>query len=93
MKLPFKTILSAGALLVAGGYLLYSFLGPSGVPMVLEKRREIRDLQQQNADIEREIQARSERIRTFAESPSEQDRRFREDLKLLKKGETTFVTP
>ncbi|MFB3776396.1 MAG: septum formation initiator family protein [Bryobacteraceae bacterium] len=92
MRLPLKTILSTGALLAAGGYLLYSFLGPNGVPMVLEKRREIRELQRQNADIEREIQERSERIRRFAESPSEQDRRFREDLKLLKKGETTFVT-
>ncbi len=92
MKLSLRTILSTGALLLAGGYLLFSFLGPSGVPMVLAKRRQIRELQGQNADIEREIEARKERIRRFAENASERDRRFREDLKLLKKGETTFVT-
>jgi cell division protein FtsB len=92
MNRPLKTILSTGALLIAGGYLLFSFLGPDGIPMVLQKRRDIRELQGQNADIEREIAARKERIRRFAENPSERDRRFREDLKLLKKGETTFVT-
>jgi len=92
MRLPIRTILSTGALLLAGGYLLFSFLGPDGIPMVLEKGRQVRELQQQNADIEREIEARKERIRRFAENPSERDRRFREDLKLLKEGETTFVT-
>jgi len=92
MRLPLRTILSTGALLLASGYLLFSFLGPDGIPMVLEKRRQVRELQGQNADIEREIKARKERIRRFAENPSEQDRRFREDLKLLKEGETTFVT-
>ena len=93
MKLPLRTIVSSGALLLAGGYLLFSLLGPGGVPMVLEKRRLVRELQRQNAEIEREIADRKERIRTFSENSSERDRRFREDLKMLKKGETTFVTP
>jgi hypothetical protein len=92
MKLSLRTILSSGALLLAGGYLLFSFLGPGGIPTVLEKSRQIRELQHQNADIEREIADRKGRIRSFSENSFERDRRFREDLKLLKKGETTFVT-
>jgi cell division protein FtsB len=88
-----KTILSTCALVLAGGYLLFSFLGPNGIPMVLEKRRLIRELQQQNADLKREIEERRERIRSFSESASERERRVREDLRLLKRDETSFILP
>ncbi len=90
-RLPLKTILTASALVVAGGYLLFSLLGPEGIPMVLEKRRLIRELQGQNADLKREIEERQERIRSFAENPSERERHVRQDLRLLKKDETSFV--
>jgi len=91
VRAPLGTIFGVGALILAGGYLLYSFLGPNGVPMVLEKRRVIRELQQQNADLKHEIEERRERIRSFSENPSERERRLREDLRLLKKDETSFV--
>jgi cell division protein FtsB len=92
-RLPLRTILSAGALILAGGYLLFSFLGPSGIPMVLEKRRLIRELQGQNADLKHEIEERKERIHSFSDNPSERERHVREDLRLLKKDETSFVLP
>ena len=88
-----RTILSSGALLVAGSYLLFSFLGPGGIPTVIEKRRQIRELQQQNADLNRAICERRERIRSLSENPAEQEREVREQLRLLKKDETTFVIP
>ncbi len=91
MKLSLRTLLSTSALLAAGGYLLFSFLGPDGVPMVLEKRRQIRELQRQNADVQKEIRDRRARIQDLSESPTEQDRKVREELRLLKKDETTFV--
>jgi len=91
MKLRARTILSTGALLLAGAYLLFSFLGPSGVPMVLDKSRQIRMLQEQNANLQRDIEQSRARIKGLAENPSEQERHVREDLKLLKKNETTFV--
>ena len=86
-----RTILSAGALCVAGGYLLFSFLGPNGIPMVLEKRRQIRELQQQHSDLQRQIRESRDRIRSFTENAGERDRRVREDWRKLKKDETTFV--
>ncbi len=91
MKLPLRTILSTGALLLAGGYLLFSFLGPDGIPRVLDKRHQIRELQGQNADLRREIEERKERIRSFSDNPAERERHVREDLRLLKKDETIFV--
>jgi len=91
ITMSMRTILSAGALFLAGGYLLFSFLGPSGIPMVLEKRRQIRELQEQNSDLQRQIQESRDRIRSFQENAGERDRRVREDLRKLKKDETTFV--
>jgi cell division protein FtsB len=64
---------------------------PQGISAVLEKQREIRDLQQQSADIEREIQLKRERIRKLKEDRNEQEMVFRERYHLLKKGETAFI--
>ena len=89
--LRLKTILSTIALLLAGCYLFFSVRGPSGVPVILEKRRQIRELQEQNADLQREIQEKKERIRRLSDSSSDQELLIREQLKLLKKDETTFV--
>jgi cell division protein FtsB len=86
-----RTVLSTGALVLAGGFMLFSLLGPNGIPMVLEKNRHVRALQEQNADLQRDLEQRRERIRSLSDSPSEQERQVREKLKLLKKDETTFV--
>ncbi len=86
-----RSILSAGGLLAAGGFLLYSVLGPGGIPRVMEKRRQIRELQQKNLDLEQEIRERKERIRSLTENPAEQERKVREQLGRVKKDETTFV--
>ena len=86
-----RTVLSTAALVVAGGYMLFSLVGPGGIPMVLEKNRQVRTLQDQNANLQREIEQRRDRIRSLSDSPSEQERQVREKLKLLKKDETTFV--
>ena len=86
-----RTVLSTAALVVAGGYMLFSLVGPGGIPMVLEKNRQVRTLQDQNANLQREIEQRRDRVRSLSDSPSEQERQVREKLKLLKKDETTFV--
>jgi cell division protein FtsB len=88
-----RNYLSTAGLLAAGGYLLYSVLGPGGVPRVIEKHRQIQELQRQNLELEREIRERRERIRSLSENPSEQEREVREQLRLLKKNETTFIIP
>jgi cell division protein FtsB len=67
--------------------------GPQGVEALLDKHREIRALQEQNATAAREIDRRKERIRRLKESQSEQDMEIRKQLKLLRPGETTFILP
>jgi cell division protein FtsB len=83
-------------MLVIGLVVAYGWVamrGPQGVEALLEKRREIRELQDKNATAAREVERRRERIRRLKESQSEQDMEIRKQLKLLRPGETTFILP
>jgi cell division protein FtsB len=78
---------------VAVAYGWIALRGPQGVEALLDKHREIRALEEQNATVAREIERRKERIRRLKESQSEQDMEIRKQLKLLRPGETTFILP
>jgi len=67
--------------------------GPQGFQSLIEKRREIRQLEERNANIRLENDRRKERIRRLEESRSEQEMEIRKQLKLQKPGETTFILP
>jgi cell division protein FtsB len=81
------------AILVVSAYGWAALRGPQGVGALLDKHREIRELEQRNADGLRELERLRERIRRLQESPSEQEMEVRKQLKLLRPGETTFILP
>jgi len=66
-------------LVTAYGYV--ALRGPQGIQALLEKRREIRQIEER------------ERIRRLQESSSEQEMEIRKQLKLQRPGETTFILP
>jgi cell division protein FtsB len=86
-----------------GGYLLivamvgiYGWValrGPQGIHALLDKRQEVRQLQEENASAARENERRREHIRRLEQSQSEQEMEIRKQLKLLRPGETTFILP
>ena len=82
-----------GALAIFGLFAFIALRGPQGVPALMEKRKEIRDLQEKNADLSREVQYKRERIQRLRHSQMEQDLEIRERLKLMKPGEKQFVLP
>jgi cell division protein FtsB len=92
-----KTVMGKkGAMVLLAIGIAYTWIavsGPQGLQALLEKRREIRQLQEQNAAMTREIEHRRDRIRRLEESPSEQEMEIRKQLKLLRPGETTFILP
>jgi cell division protein FtsB len=81
------------AIAIVGAYAFVALRGPRGVPAFLEKRKEIRALEEQNANLAREIQRKRERIERLKHSPSEQEMEIRRQLKLLRPGETSFILP
>ena len=88
-----RAIVSVGALCVAGGYLLFSCLGPDGIPMVLERHRQIRELQQQNSELQLRIEQSKQRIGAFNESAEKRRQSARERLGKVRKDETVLVYP
>jgi cell division protein FtsB len=86
----------AGIVLVvilAGAYGWVFLRGPQGLQTLIEKRREIRELEERNANLKRENERRKERIHRLQESRSEQEMEIRKQLKLQRPGETTFILP
>jgi cell division protein FtsB len=79
------------ALVLAYG--LVALRGPQGIPALLDKRREIRQLEEQNAATAAEISRRKERIQRLEQNTTEQEMEIRKQLKLLRPGETTFILP
>jgi cell division protein FtsB len=80
-------------LILASAYGWVFLRGPQGLQSLIEKRREIRELEERNEGMRRENEHRKERIRRLEESRSEQEMEIRKQLKLQKPGETTFILP
>jgi cell division protein FtsB len=80
-------------LILACAYGWMFLSGPQGLQTLIEKRREIRELEERNANIKLENDRRKERIRRLQESRSEQEMEIRKQLKLQRPGETTFILP
>ena len=78
---------------LVGVYGYMSLRGPQGVPALMDKWREIRKLEEDNASLQRENDYRRDRIKKLQESPSEQELEIRKKLKLLRPGETSFILP
>jgi len=80
--------------LVVGVALVYGMVvlrGPQGVSALLDKRREVRLLEEQNAAKAAENERRRERIHRLQQNSTEQELEIRKQLKLLRPGETTFI--
>jgi cell division protein FtsB len=74
-------------------YGLVALRGPQGIPALLDKRREARQLEEQNAAMAVEIERRKDRIQRLEQNTTEQEMEIRKQLKLLRPGETTFILP
>jgi len=81
------------AFALLGVYALRLLRGPEGLPAVRERWDEIRQLEEDNASLQRENDYRRVRIQKLESSPSEQELEIRKKLKLLRPGETSFILP
>jgi cell division protein FtsB len=82
--------IALGVLSVCG---LIAFRGPQGVPALMQKRTEIRSLQEQNADLSKDNEQKRDRIQRLRDSQAEQELEIRKRLKLVRPGETSFILP
>jgi cell division protein FtsB len=88
-----RSVLILVGFAVIGAYGLAELRGPQGLPALKEKWTEIRQLEEENANLQRENDYRRDRIKKLESSPSEQELEIRKKLKLLRPGETSFILP
>lgn len=93
MNTAFRRLTYVIAVVIVGAYIVIALRGPQGIPALLEKRKQITTLQEQNANIAREIQNQRERIRKLAVSKSEQEEQIRKDYNLQHPGDVTLMLP
>jgi cell division protein FtsB len=78
---------------VVGG-VIYAFVvlqGPNGIPGLLEKRREVKELEQVTQKMHREIEEKQQRILRLEQNPAEQEFEIRQRLKLARPGEKIYI--
>jgi cell division protein FtsB len=88
-----KTTGFIAAFVILGTCVLVALRGPQGLPALLHKREQIRELQEKNAELQREIQTRRVRLDRLRNNPDEQQLEIRERLKMLKPGEVRYIVP
>jgi len=91
MKSFFTRFAFAAALLLIAGYAFVALRGPQGIPGLLEKRRQIQELEKHNSELAREIEQKREHINRLRDSESDQDLEIRQRLKLVKPDEKVFI--
>lgn len=81
-------LLAVLAMAVYAGIMLH---GPQGIPALRGKWREIRELQQGNAELEARVGQLRDRVDDLEHNRTEQQLEIRKHLKMLQKGETLVV--
>jgi cell division protein FtsB len=67
--------------------------GPQGIEALRAKHREIQLLEEQNADLQRDLQAKQARIERLKHDADAQELEIRKRLKMQREGDTQFVLP
>ena len=67
--------------------------GPQGISALQEKRREVRALEEENANLTREIELKRARIQKLKTDSSTQELEIRKRLKMQHQGDTQFILP
>jgi cell division protein FtsB len=81
------------AFVAAGAYGAIMLRGPQGLNALREKHQQIRTLEEENADLQREIAAKRDRINRLKSDASTQELEIRKRMKMQREGDTQFVLP
>jgi len=91
MKSPLARLLCLVAVLLIAGYAVVALRGPQGIPGLIEKRKQIQELEKSNAALAREIEQKRARIGRLRDNETDQEREIRQRLKLVKPDEKVFM--
>jgi cell division protein FtsB len=73
------------------GYAVVALGGPRGIPGLIEKRKQVEELEKRNAALAREIEEKRARIGRLRDNETDQELEIRQRLKLVKPDEKVFM--
>lgn len=88
-----RILAAIAALAGLAAYATIMLRGPQGLSALEEKHRQIRVLEEQNANIQRDIDAKKHRIESLTSDPGAQALAVEKEQRKLHAGETRFDTP
>jgi len=91
MKSPLAKFLCVVAVLLIAGYAVVALGGPQGIPGLIEKRKQVQELEKRNAALAREIEQKRARIDRLRDNETDQELEIRQRLKLVKPDEKVFM--
>jgi cell division protein FtsB len=91
MRISAARVIYAIVLFLGIVYAYVVLRGPNGIPGLLERRRQVREYEQANQQLHREIERTEERIERLRENPAEQEFQIRQRLKFAKPGEKVYI--
>jgi cell division protein FtsB len=91
MKISLVKTTYAAAVLCGVVYAFVVLQGPNGIPGLLARRREVKELEQITQKMHREIEEKQQRILRLEQNPAEQEFEIRQRLKLAKPGEKIYI--
>ena len=77
--------------LLAASYAFFTLSGPRGISALLEKQRQIHQMEKRDTELAQEIERKRERIQRLMANPAEQELEIRQRLKLARPGEEIYI--
>jgi cell division protein FtsB len=91
MKAPFTRSAYVIVFLMVIGYAFFTLRGPKGIPGLLDRQRQIQEMEKRNTALAREIELKRERIDRLTDNPAEQEIEIRHRMKLVHPGEKIYI--
>jgi septal ring factor EnvC (AmiA/AmiB activator) len=93
MKPAVFRVARVAAFFAAAVLLFFGLRVPQAVGTLTEKHEAIRQLQKQNADLEKALAEKRDRVRKLRDSRTEQEMEIRRQLRYQREGETSIYVP
>jgi cell division protein FtsB len=90
MKFSWSGCVYAVAILLVVGLGIYTLRGSQGIPALMQKKAEIKELEKGNAALAKEIEEKRTKIKRLQDNPDAQELEIRRQLKLVHPGEKIF---
>jgi cell division protein FtsB len=91
MKAYFAKFAYVVAFLMVVSYAFVTLRGPHGISALMEKRRQIHEMEERNLKLDQEIERKREHIKRLVDNPGEQELEIRERLKLVNPTDKVYI--